>query len=450
MISRSINTYIHDFYKNTRQCLLLTGARQIGKTYSIRKFGKEHFKYFVEVNFIETPAAVQIFNGVQSVEDIITRLSAFVSVPLVTGETFIFFDEVQKCPECVTQMKFLVDDGRFRYAMSGSLLGVDLKGLRSVPVGYVNTKEMYPLDFEEFILALGVNIGLIDKLKVCYESKTPVDPVVHERMMRLIYLYLVVGGMPAAVSKYIETNNIQDVVLIQQSILNLYHWDISQYDPDKKLYIDEIFDLIPSELDAKNKRFILKSLNENFKFSRYKDSFLWLKDAGVALPTYNVQAPILPLKLNELRNLFKLFSNDVGLLCCQYANGIQLNMLSGECNLNYGAIFENFVAQELTAHGYDLYYYNSKKFGELDFVTEHSGHILPIEVKSGKDYTKHNALNNVLSNPEFELSEAIVLCNDNVRQEGMITYMPIYMSMFIKHNAQTMPLIYKPDLSGLM
>lgn len=450
MISRSINTYIQDFYKNTRQCLLLTGARQIGKTYSIRKFGKEHFKYFVEVNFIETPAAVQIFNDVQSVEDIITRLSAFVSVPLIPGETFIFFDEVQKCPECVTQMKFLVDDGRFRYAMSGSLLGVDLKGLRSVPVGYVNTKEMYPLDFEEFILALGVNIRLIDKLKVCYDSKTPVDPVVHERMMRLLYLYLVVGGMPAAVSKYIETNNIQDVVLMQQSILNLYHWDISQYDPDRKLYIDEIFDLIPSELDAKNKRFILKSLNENFKFSRYKDSFLWLKDAGVALPTYNVQAPILPLKLNELRNLFKLFSNDVGLLCCQYANGIQLKMLSGECNLNYGAIFENFVAQELTAHGYDLYYYNSKKFGELDFVVEHTGHILPIEVKSGKDYTKHNALNNVLSNPEFELPEAIVLCNDNIRQDGIITYMPIYMSMFIKRKAQTSPLIYKPDLRGLM
>lgn len=450
MIRRSINTYIQDFYKNTRQCLLLTGARQIGKTYSIRKFGKEHFKYFVEVNFIETPAAVQIFNDVQSVEDIITRLSAFVSVPLVPGDTFIFFDEVQKCPECVTQMKFLVDDRRFRYAMSGSLLGVDLKGLRSVPVGYVNTKEMYPLDFEEFILALGVNIGLIDKLRVCYESKTHVDPVVHERLMRLLYLYIVVGGMPAAVSKYIETNNIQDVVLMQQSILNLYHWDISQYDPDKKLYIDEIFDLIPSELDAKNKRFILKSLNENFKFSRYKDSFLWLKDAGVALPTYNVQAPTLPLKLNELRNLFKLFSNDVGLLCCQYANGIQLKMLSGECTLNYGAIFENFIAQELTAHGYDLYYYNSKKFGELDFVVEHTGHILPIEVKSGKDYTKHNALNNVLSNPEFELPEAIVLCNDNIRQDGIITYMPIYMSMFIKRKPQTSPLIYKPDLSGLI
>lgn len=450
MINRSIDTYIRDFYETTRQCLLLTGARQIGKTYSIRKFGKENFRNFVEVNFIETPAAIEIFRDVQSVEDIITRLSAFVSVPLVPKETFIFFDEVQKCPECVTQMKFLVDDGRFRYAMSGSLLGVDLKGLRSVPVGYVNIKEMFPLDFEEFILALGVSSGLIDKLKTCYENKTPVDSVVHERLMRLLYLYIVVGGMPAAVSKYIETNNIQDVVLIQQSILNLYHWDISQYDPDKKLYIDEIFDLIPSELDAKNKRFILKSLNENFKFSRYKDSFLWLKEAGVALPTYNVQAPTLPLKLNELRNLFKLFSNDVGLLCCQYANGIQLKMLSGECNLNYGAIFENLIAQELTVHGYDLYYYNSKKFGELDFVVEHSGHILPIEVKSGKDYTKHNALNNVLSNPEFGLSEAIVLCNDNIRQDGIVTYLPIYMSMFIKRKDQTSPLIYKPDLSGLM
>ncbi|MDO4510960.1 MAG: AAA family ATPase [Bacteroidales bacterium] len=436
-------------YSSTPQCVLVTGARQIGKTHSIRKFGREAFKHFVEVNFVETPGAIQIFHNAQSVEEIISRLSAFTSQPLVENETLVFFDEVQKCPECVTQMKFLVEDGRFRYAMSGSLLGVELKGLRSAPVGYIDVKEMYPLDFEEFILALGVNQRIVDTLKACFDQRKAVDPVIHDRLMSLFYLYLVVGGMPAAVSRYVKTNNIQEVVAAQQAIINLYRLDISQYDPQSKLYLDEIFDLIPSELDAKNKRFILKNLNENFKFSRYKDSFLWMKNAGIALPTYNVEEPRVPLRLNEQRNLFKLFSSDVGLLCCQYANGIQLKMLSGEIDINFGAIFENVVAQELTAHGFSLYYFNSKKLGELDFVVEHGGVVLPIEVKSGKDYAKHKALSNVMNTPEYGIPEAVVLCNDNVHTAGAVVYLPVYMVMFLVAREEVPAMVFKPDLSGL-
>lgn len=450
MVNRKIDAYLKEFYTSTNKAVLLAGARQIGKTFSIRRLGEETFKYFVEVNFIETPDAVKIFQNVQSVDEIITRLSAFVTVPLVEHETLVFFDEVQRCPECVTQIKFLVDDGRFRYALSGSLLGVELKGLRSAPVGYIDVKDMYPLDFEEFILALGVNRNLITTLQECFNQRKPVDAVIHERLMKLFMLYLVVGGMPAAVDKYVRTKNIQTVVAEQQSILRLYHLDISQYDPSNKLYIDEIFDLIPSELDSKNKRFILKKIDENFKFSRYENSFLWLKDAGVAHPTYNIQEPKTPLKLNEQRNLFKLFSNDVGLLCCQYANGIQLNMLNGECNMNYGAVFENVVAQELAAHDFTLYYFNSKKQGELDFVVEYKGHVLPIEVKSGKDYTKHNALNNVMDTDDYNIPEGVVLCNDNVRQVDKIIYLPIYMIMFMHNDKSVAPMIYEPDLTGLV
>ena len=225
--------------------------------------------------------------------------------------------------------------------------------------------------------------------------------------------------------------------------------DIAKYDPDHKLYIQEIFDRIPAELDAKNKRFILKNLNENIKFSRYQNSFLWLKDAGVALPVYNVEEPTVPLILSSSRNLFKLFMADIGLLTSLYADGIQLKILDNEPSINFGSIYENAVAQELQAHGFQLYYYNNKRQGELDFVIEQNGEVLPLEVKSGKDYERHKALTNVVSSTTYQISKAYVLCNDNVKKVGKITYLPIYMLMFIK-NEQKLPTQYTLDLSGLV
>ena len=318
MLKRKIDHYIKRYYETTRNALLVTGARQIGKTYSIREFGKS-FKSFVEINFIDNPEAVEVFRGAKGSADILFRLSAMTTIPLIKGETLIFFDEVQKCPEMVTAIKFLVDEGSYRYILSGSLLGVELKDLRSEPVGYMGIKDMYPLDFEEFISCVGINDKIIDSLRNAWESRVAVDEFVHSKIMELFRLYLVVGGMPAAVSKYIESNNLQAVMAVQQDIIRLYKRDIAQYDPDNKLYIEEIFNLIPPELDAKNKRFILKKLNENAKFERYQNSFLWLKNAGVALSVYNVEEPKIPLLLARSRNLFKLFQNDIGLLAAQYA-----------------------------------------------------------------------------------------------------------------------------------
>jgi predicted AAA+ superfamily ATPase len=234
----------------------------------------------------------------------------------------------------------------------------------------------------------------------------------------------------------------------QQAIIRLYKRDITKYDKNHKLYIDEIFDLIPSELNAKNKRFILKDLNENLKFSRYENSFLWLKNAGVALPTYNVEEPVVPLKLSRSRNLFKLFQSDIGLLACQYAEGIQLRIINDEKGINYGAIFENVVAQELQAHGFELYYFNSKKQGELDFIIEKDGHTLPIEVKSGKDYQRHNALNNVMGNADYGIPRALVFCNDNVSTSGNIVYLPIYLVAYLKKEVIG-EVIYDVDLEGI-
>lgn len=447
MIKRKIDKYIKNYYETTRNALLVTGARQIGKTFSIRQFGKT-FKSFVEINFIDMPEAVSLFKGAKSSGDILLRLSAITQVPLVKGETLIFFDEVQQCPDIVTAIKFLVDEGSYRYILSGSLLGVELKDLRSEPVGYMGVKDMFPLDFEEFISCVGVNDTVVGSLRKAWVNRTAADEFVHGKIMELFRLYLVVGGMPAAVSKYLETHNLQEVMAVQQDIIRLYKRDIAKYDPDKKLYIGKIFNLIPPELNAKNKRFVLKRLNEHAKLDRVENSFLWLTNAGVALPVYNVEEPKIPLLLARSRNLFKLFQSDIGLLASQYADGIQLRIIKGDKDINFGSIYENAVAQELVAHGITPYYYNNKKRGELDFVIELDGKILPIEVKSGKDYEVHRALSNIMDCEEYELPEAVVFNNDNLHVIDNIVYAPIYMAMFIEKN-NVAPAFYKVDISGL-
>lgn len=449
MLERKISRYIEHFYEVNKGALLLSGARQIGKTYSVRRFAEKKFKSFIEINFVDNPDAVGIFSNAKNSSDILLRLSAFVNQPLIKGETLIFFDEVQLCPEIVTAIKFLVDDGRYRYIMSGSLLGVELNNLRSVPVGYMEVKEMYPLDLEEFMWAVGVNEDVIDSLKKSWEEKKHVDDFVHKKMMDVFRLYLIVGGMPAAVMSYKENNNLQDVMASQREIISLYKKDISQYDEKRSLKIKEVFDLIPSELNSKSKRFFIKDINTKARAEMYENEFLWLKNAGVAIPVFNVDEPKLPLKLASSRNLFKLFSNDVGLLACQYSDGIQLKILTGDDAINHGSVYENVVAQELLAHGFDeLYYYNSKKMGELDFILEYDGNVFPVEVKSGKDYSRHRALNNILTCPEYDIPQAVVLCNNNFEVKDNVIYVPIYMMMFLQKERE-IDMQFHLDLNGL-
>lgn len=447
-LKRKLSDFLLNYYRTQRTALLLTGARQTGKTYAVRQLGQT-FANYVEINFIERPEAMRLFAGAHSAQDILLRLTALVDKPLVAGQTLIFFDEVQRCPEIVTAIKFLVDEGSYRYILSGSLLGVELQQLRSVPVGYMGIKEVFPLDFEEFIRNIGVADVIIDQLRQCWEDNKPIDNMIHDRMLQLYRLYSIIGGMPAAVERYISTKDLYVVEQTQRDIVNMYREDISQYAVKDKLKIKEIYDLIPSELDAKNKRFILKRLNEHAKFDRYQNDFLWLKNAGVAIPVYNVDEPRQPLKLAESRNLFKLFANDTGLLAAQYADGIQLKILSGDVDVNFGAIYENIVAQELLCHGYQPYYYNSKRLGELDFVAADSNGVIAIEVKSGKDYTRHNALDNVLSCKEYDVNRAYVLCNGNLSQKGRVVYLPVYMTMFLQRSVEPQPMTYTIDLSGL-
>ena len=458
MIDRKIETQLRQFLQNDHRALLITGARQTGKTFSIRRVGKELFPKFVEINFYEQRDASALFANVRNAKDLLFRLSAFTHIDLVPGQTLIFFDEVQACPEVVTMIKFLVDEGSYRYVLSGSLLGVALKSIRSVPVGYMDVMNMYPLDLEEFALSVGVGPHIIDNIRECFRRKCPVDDFVHKRMLELVQLYLLVGGMPAAVQRYLDTNNLRSVLEVQQSIIRLYKMDISQYDQDRKLQICEIYDLIPSELDDKNKRFILKDFAVNNRFKRYEASFLWLADAGVAIPAYCLTAPKFPLELSRSANLFKLFSIDVGLLASQYGGDFQLRFLNGEVCINYGSVFENLTAQELHAHGFGrgeeghLYFFNSKKKGELDFVIELNGAALPLEIKSGKDYHRHNALDNALKTQDWGIREAFVFCQDNVRVvqqgEGTVVYLPIYMLMCMEQPSGQ-DSVFQFDLTGL-
>lgn len=448
MLTRTVDRILIDHFKISKTALLIEGARQIGKTFSIRQFGKK-FKTYIEINFIEQPEAISLFKDLSNTKDLLARLSLFTKQKLIKRDTLIFFDEVQICPEVITYIKFLVDEGSYNYILSGSLLGIEINDLRSVPVGYLTIKRMFPLTFREFALNLGLNSSILENLETSFKEKKPVDDFIHKKMMELFRVYLVVGGLPVAVNRYIETNNLNEVIDIQNQIVNLYKKDITQYDKNNKLAIAQIFELIAPQLNSQNKRFIIKDIKSGVKFDRYENSFLWLKDAGFALPVYNVETPKIPLKLSKSRSLFKLFMSDVGLLASEYSQGIQLKIISGDDKLNYGAIFENYIAQELTACEHDLYYYNNKKRGELDFLIEYDGEVLPIEVKSGKDYKVHRALSNIMDCGEFNLNRALIFNNSNLKVEGKLTYAPIYMAMFLKQEISDEDSIYKIDLSEL-
>ncbi len=449
MIRRDAEKQINDWIDNGKDALLITGARQIGKTYLIRNCLKEKNTPYIELNFIENSEYIELFSKSFSSKDIIMRLSLIGGEKLIPGKTVIFLDEVQECKELITAIKFLVEDGSFKYILSGSLLGIELSDLKSAPVGYMSIFDMYPLSFKEFIKALGVSNEIIDILKQSYKNRTEVDTFIHNKLIDLFNLYLIVGGMPEAVSIYIETNNLEKVSKVHEKIIRLYKQDFSKYEVNNKLKLKEIYDAMPSQLDQKNKRFRLNILGDKMNYDRAENSFIWLKDAGVAIPVYNLNEPKLPFILNENRSLFKLFFSDVGLLTSQYSLQTKMAILNKEQSINNGSLFENAVAQELLSKGFKLYYFNSKKQGELDFLIELDGEVLPIEVKSGKDYKKHSALNNVMNDLNYDIPEAYILNQNNIEIKDKLIYLPIYMLMFIENDEIKNP-IYKLDLKGLM
>ena len=412
--------------------LLVTGARQVGKTYLVREFAKANYENIAEINLFENKKAAEVLDSAEDAEDFFSRLSILVKTELTPGKTLIFIDEVQESKEIVTAIKFLVERYDFDFILSGSLLCVELRDVRSVPVGYLDVIEMKPLSFAEYMLARNISKEVIESIISALQKRAQVPNYLHETVMKLFHEYLIIGGMPAAVANFVESNDLRSVRRIQKNIITLYRWDISKYQKESSLLIKNMYDIIPSELNQQNKRFILNNVHEKARFNRYADSLIWLSDAGVAHPVFCVDEPIYPLKLSSSTNLFKLFLSDVGLLTSSFLKSVTLDILAKNSNINYGSIYENAIAQELDVAGFDLYYYRNKKRGEVDFIVESvQGSVLPIEVKSGKDYKRHNALSNLLATEDYQLEEGFVLCDKNVSRHDKITYLPIYMAGFL-------------------
>ena len=433
MLKRKIEKDIEKWLDNSEKALLVYGVRQAGKTFIIRECLKRNGCEYIEFNLINQPELVEILRDSTGIDDLIIKLSLYSEKKIIPGKTIFFFDEIQRYKEIVTKIKFLVEDKRFRYILSGSLLGVEIVNLKSAPVGYLQTLNMYPMDFEEFLQIFSVDEAIINNLRNCFITKTKVDEIIHNKIMEMFNIYLIIGGMPAAVERYRNTENIDDVMEEHRAIIEQYKLDFTQYEEDnRKLIITHIYELIPAELNEKNKRFMIADINKNLRYDRISDSFVWLWKSGVALGVFNTTEPTIPLMLNEKSALFKLFISDVGLLTTIYGKSCKLKIVNKESDINKGAVFENMVAQEFHAHGYPLYYYNSKKLGEIDFIVEQNGKSLPIEVKSGKAYNKHSALNNLMNAKEYGIEEAFIFTNDNVKIDGKLNYLPIYMVMFLR------------------
>lgn len=419
--------------KDRKKALFICGARQTGKTTLIREFGRKNYKTFLEINFITSPSAKEIFNEDLNANTLIAKLTAFFKKELVVGETLVFFDEVQECLQVRTAIKFLIEDGRFDYIESGSLLGVVYQEVVSFPVGFEEVYTMYPMSFEEFAIALGVQNSTFKILKQAYESKVAIDDFIHKEMMRVFRFYCVVGGMPAAVNEFVESNDMAKVLKIQESIIELYRKDVQKYAKNGKDRIQMIFDAIPAELNNKNKRFILSDLKKTARSERYESCFNWLSDAGVTLPSYNLTELKQPLGINLSHNLFKCFLNDTGLLCAMSSSDVQFQIINNNLNINEGSIMENVIATQLKCNGYKLYYYDRKKFGEIDFVVEHEHKLLPIEIKSGKDYRKHPSLNRVIESRNEDIHKPIVFCIGNIDDTDHVLYLPLYMVMYLEN-----------------
>lgn len=438
MLFRKIESEIEAHLKSdSPKVLLVDGARQVGKTYIIRYAGKKLFKNFIEINLLEDSLRDRLFAEVKTVEDVYMQISMTAGNKMKSREnTLIFFDEIQVYPHLLTLLKFLANDGKFTFIASGSLLGVTLSETTSIPMGSIRKIRMFPLDFEEFLYACGINEFAVSAIRQKFLKLESLDEATHDKMIDLFRKYLLVGGLPDAVNSYVAKKNIKSVREIQNEIREYYAADASKYDSQKKLKIRRIYDLIPSNMKNKKKRIVAQDI-ENKKgkaFRDYSDEFEYLISAGIALPVQAISNPVFPLIESSGKNLLKLYMNDVGILSgILYGNNIRA-VLDDERSVNLGSVYESVVASELIAHGHRLFYYDNRSKGEVDYLIDDYDTLstLPIEVKSGKDYTIHSALNTFVSNEEYHTKRAFVLSNERiVRQKGKIVYIPVYCVMFV-------------------
>ena len=440
MLYRKIQSYITDYLKgNSDKILILEGARQVGKSFIIRVVGQQLFKHFIELNFVEDDEHEQLFKNIHSAEDFYLTLSMVAGARLGDAtDTLIFLDEIQHYPQFLTLLKFFREDNRYRFIASGSLLGISLRQTTSIPVGSIIRKEMYQLDFEEFLIANGFGDEAIKLLHNSFLNKQGLTESQHQHLLNLFRRYLLVGGMPDAVNEYLDSHNIVKVREIQKAIQDLYGADAAKYEREqsKNLLIKRIYDMIPSQMENKKKRIVAKDIQgkKGDRFNRYQEEFEYLISSGIVLDAHAISNPKFPLAESVQKNLLKLYLNDVGLLTAQLFHHNLRPVLEDIRSINLGAVYESVVAQELRSHGLRLFYYDNRQKGEVDFLVDDYDNlsVLPVEVKSGKGYTLHSALNNLLGTPDYHVNNAVVLSNErDVTIRDKVIYMPVYYAMFL-------------------
>jgi len=442
MLYRKITKRIEEYLSSdSDRMLLIDGARQIGKSYIIRYVGQRMFSNYIEINMEEDKLGDRIFADAKTTNDFYIALSVVAGDKMKEKEnTLVFIDEIQAYDHLLTLVKFLMKEKKFTYIASGSLLGVTLKNTQSVPIGSLDIQHMYPMDFEEFLYANGVGVIAVEAMRESFNKQEALSEAMHQKIMDLFKKYLLVGGLPKAVEIFVESRNVLEFRSVQKEVYNLYRVDASKYEEghEKKLKIRRIFDMIPSNLENKKKRVVIKNIEDKSwkRTEDYLDEFEYLISAGIALEVKAISAPTYPLIENSGKNLLKLYLNDVGILSgIFYRNNIKA-VMSDIRSINLGSVYETVVAQELKAHGYNLYYYDNKKNGEVDYLIDDADNLsnIPIEVKSGKDYTVHSALDKFVSNDEYSIKKAYVLSNEQrVYTEKGITYIPIYYIMFFQN-----------------
>jgi len=439
MLKRKFTSVLEQYLtENTNKILLVNGARQIGKSYLIRYVGKKLYPHFVEINLQKDKEGPAIFSHVHTTQELYMQVSTIANEILGNkSDTLIFLDEIQAYPHLLTMLKFLREDGRYHFIASGSQLGIALAETTSVPMGSVAIETMYQLDFEEFLWANGAGQEAIDGMRDLFEQRQPLPEGLHRYILQQFQYYLLVGGLPDAVNHFVESHNMREVRDIHRDIHELYRTDASQYDAERKLMIRRIYDMVPSQLENRKKRIVYQNIEDKKgkHFADYQEEFEYLIESGITLEVKAVSQPKYPLAESSSKNLLKLYLNDVGLLT-YLLYGLNINaVLQDERSINLGTVYESVVAQELRAHGFKLYYYDNKKKGEVDFlINDYSTtQVLPLEIKSGKDYKEHSALSKFLDEKEYNIHQAIVFSNEpRVWQDKGIWYMPIYYIMFLQ------------------
>lgn len=437
MLKRKAYQLMLDWQKaqpRKRKALFVTGARQIGKSYLVQHLGKTKYASFIEINLLQDRAAKEILADAQNTKDFINRLAILTQEPFIENDTLVFIDEIQELPDVATYAKFLVEDGRYDYAFSGSMLGTEFKNVRSFPVGYVTEIEMRPMDFEEFCWAAGVQKNAINQIRECFAQQIPIDKYLHDHFMNQWRTYLIVGGMPEAVQQFVDGNgSLAGIRAIQQELNRQYSYDISKYAGARALHVQAIFEQLPTQLEADNAKFIVTSLGKTARYDNYEQDFLWFVRAGVGLKVNKITEPKPPLRRTQKPSSFKLYQSDTGMLLARFPQSLARSIYTDDRNRNVGAVFENAIAQELIAAKFTPYYYLTRKVGEVDFLIEGDSGVTAIEVKSGNDYLTHASLSKIMATPGYEITQVMVLCRSNFEIKDGVLYAPWYATLALEY-----------------